>query len=312
MKILSACLLLSLVSFVSCHAQQEMKKGFDLSNASVPVDQIVDGGPPRDGIPSIDEPRRVGPGEADFLDADDRVLGVSHQGVTKAYPVKILNWHEIVNDRFGNHPVTVSYCPLCGSGMAFDARVAGKDRTFGVSGLLYNNDVLLYDRQSETLWSQIESKAVAGPLKGKELEYIETAHTTWEKWKEQHPQTRVLSDETGYSRDYSSSPYAGYREQKGLMFPTSHKDDRYHPKAWVLGVRFKGQYKVYPFPELRKANTPVKDRFAGITLEISYDRENQQAFAIAQQEKKPETMIMYWFAWMAFHPESEVFTAGEN
>jgi len=292
--------------------QDSVKKGFDLSNASVPMKQIIDGGPPRDGIPSIDEPQMVSPTQVDFLEPDDRILGITHNGITKAYPVKILNWHEIVNDHFGDQPVVVSYCPLCGSGMAFDARIAGKNRTFGVSGLLYNNDLLLYDRQSESLWSQIESKAIAGPLKGKEFQYIQTSHTTWSKWQQRHPATRVLSDNTGFNRDYSRSPYAGYEKQKTLMFPTDHDDQRYHPKTWVLGIRLDGQYKAFPFPELEKSDAPVVVEFAGSTLEIRYDKQAQDASLTVKNGSRPESMVMYWFAWMAFHPESQVFTSGND
>jgi hypothetical protein len=127
-------------------------KGFDLSNITIPLEFVKDGGPPRDGIPSIDNPEFINISDADFLSNEDRILGVFYNGISKAYPVRILNFHEIVNDEFDGHPVVVTFCPLCGSGLAFDAMIEGKKRTFGVSGLLYNSDVLLYDRQSETLW----------------------------------------------------------------------------------------------------------------------------------------------------------------
>ena len=146
------------------------KNGFDLSNASIPIEKILHGGPPRDGIPALDDPKFVNANHADFIQAGDRVLGVARNGIAKAYPINILNWHEIVNDQFGDEGIAVTFCPLCGTGMAFKADIQGKIRDFGVSGLLYNSDVLLYDRDSESLWSQIAREAVSGPLLGTSLE----------------------------------------------------------------------------------------------------------------------------------------------
>ncbi|NIR48043.1 DUF3179 domain-containing protein, partial [candidate division KSB1 bacterium] len=160
-----------LIAFLlnSSLALAQTKNGFDLSGSLIPPDEILAGGPPRDGIPAIDNPKFVSPSEADFLQPEDRVLGIDRNGVAKAYPIKIVNWHEIINDRFGDEAVVVTYCPLCGSGVAFSAEINAKATTFGVSGLLYNNDVLLYDRRTKSLWSQLMGKAVTGPLKAEEL-----------------------------------------------------------------------------------------------------------------------------------------------
>ena len=175
--------------------------GFDLSNASLPVSQILSGGPPRDGIPAIDRPRFIAARQAAFLGDDDRVLGVYHKGIARAYPIRILNWHEIVNDQFAGEAVVVSFCPLCGTGTAFST-LHGKAKTFGVSGLLYNSDLLLYDRETESLWSQIAATAISGPLRGEGLTLLPVAHTTWADWRKRYPDTTVLSTDTGYSRDY--------------------------------------------------------------------------------------------------------------
>lgn len=148
------------------------KNGFELRRPLLPADEIVQGGPPRDGIPALDEPEFVDAGDARFLEPDDRILGISLGGSARAYPVRILNYHEIVNDRIGTEPVVITYCPLCGSGMAFASEVDGRLLTFGVSGLLYNSDVLLFDRQTESLWSQLRKQAVTGPLKGLNLEML--------------------------------------------------------------------------------------------------------------------------------------------
>ncbi|HKJ68253.1 MAG TPA: DUF3179 domain-containing protein, partial [bacterium] len=274
------------------------------SGSLIPADEIVSVGPPRDGIPAIDNPKFVQPGEADFLRADDRVLGIVEQGTARAYPINIMNWHEIVNDEFGDDPVVMTYCPLCGSGMAYDAHVAGKDRAFGVSGLLYNNEVLLYDRQSESLWSQIMSEVVSGPLKGRELEQIPMSHTTWEDWRSRHPDTQVLSTETGYARNYSRDPYSGYQDDKRIMFPVSNSDDRYPRKELVLGVEINGEYKAYPFSELRQTSGKIRDSLNGQQLIIRFDSEHQSAKTTDGQGKEIPAVMLYWFAWTAFHPET--------
>lgn len=165
--------------------------GFQLDGASVPVAEVHRGGPPRDGIPALDHPIFIPASKAKFLRDDDFVLGVAIGDFVRAYPISILNWHEVVNDHFGTEAVAVTFCPLCGTGMAFSARVDGRELSFGVSGLLYNSDVLLYDRQSKSLWSQILAEAVAGPMKGHKLEFLPTAHTSWLQWRTRHPLTEV-------------------------------------------------------------------------------------------------------------------------
>ena len=140
--------------------------GFDISNSSIPTNEILHGGPPRDGIPAISNPKHVSADQASFLRDSDRVIGIEINGEARAYSIGILNWHEIVNDRIGNQSVAITYCPLCGTGVAFDATIDGEVTEFGVSGLLYNSDVLLYDRNSESLWSQIKRQALAGDRVG--------------------------------------------------------------------------------------------------------------------------------------------------
>src|SRR5437870_5629196 len=217
------CSLVAVAAFatLSTAAAARTLNGFDLKDSLVPPDQILPGGPGRDGIPAIDAPKFVKASAAN-LAAADRVLGLVHNGAVKAYPVRILNWHEIVNDRFGDEAIAITYCPLCGAGIAYAARAGGRPTTFGVSGLLYNSDLLLYDRATQSLWSQIEARAIAGPLKGEKLTPVALTHTTWADWKARHPDTLVLSAETGFSRDYSRDPYAGYESSSRIMFPTAH------------------------------------------------------------------------------------------
>lgn len=306
---MKASFFLALTFFIFQFAICQNKKGFDLSNASIPVSEIKDGGPPRDGIPSIDFPNFVN-SEAVTLSDTDRVLGVTLNGVSKAYPIKILNFHEIVNDFFDREPVVITYCPLCGSGIAFEAIIQGSRKTFGVSGLLYNSDVLLYDRQTETLWSQLLYEAVAGPLKGKNLKILPTANTTWKNWKERHPKTLVLSEDTGYKRNYSRNPYPGYETSDALYFPLTNRNNLYPPKEFVIGIEVEGKFKAYPFSELEKQNNKeIRDAFQGMTLKIVYEPESKSAEIFDEQGKLFPAVTNFWFAWVAFHPDTEIFTS---
>jgi hypothetical protein len=284
--------------------------GFDMTGSLIPPDEVHQGGPPRDGIPAIDRPEFLPVARADHMRPWDEVLGLVVDGRAKAYPVGIMNWHEIVNDRFGDRPIAVTYCPLCGTGIAFDARAAGKELTFGVSGLLYNSDLLLYDRQTESLWSQVSKQAVTGPLKGRKLDMLPLTRTTWSAWRLAHPDTLVLSEKTGYRRDYDRDPYAGYASETGLYFPVSAESGRYHPKEWVLGVEINGNYKAYPFSELRSAGKEaINDVIAGKRVEIRFDRANDSATIHDAGGRQLPAMTAFWFAWYAFHPETAVYTA---
>jgi hypothetical protein len=286
----------------------DLNNGFDLTDAAVPADEIHQGGPPRDGIPAIDSPVFVSAAEAGFLADEDRVLGLVRDGAARAYPIRILDWHEIVNDSFGNEDVVVSYCPLCGTGMAFDANVAGKSRKFGVSGLLYNSDVLLYDRESESLWSQVMRQAVSGPMKGRGLEQLPMAHTTWQDWRTRHPDTLVLSTQTGHSRDYSRSPYGGYGTSASIFFPVKNKNAKYHPKELVIGINIDGSMKAYPFAELSKGENLTSDSVNGSELQIEFDAANRTGRVLDDKGLEIPSTIAFWFAWYAFYPETDVYT----
>ena len=187
-------LALALFAFAQSPVAAPVKNGFDLATAEIPPDDILRGGPPRDGIPAVHDPKFVPADAATFLAPDDRVLGLVVDETARAYPVRILDWHEIVNDRIGDTAFAVTYCPLCGSGVVFRANVGGEQLSFGVSGLLYKSDVLLYDLQTETLWSQLLRRAVSGELRGTRLQSLPVVHTTWRDWKTRHPDSQVLSD----------------------------------------------------------------------------------------------------------------------
>lgn len=288
--------------------------GFDLSNSILPVDQILHGGPPRDGIPAISNPKLIEASAADYLRSGDRVVGIEINGEARAYPIPILNWHEIVNDEIDGKPFAVTFCPLCGTAVAFDASIAGEATEFGVSGLLYNSDVLLYDRNTESLWSQILGKAVAGKQVGKSLTPIPVSHTTWQDWRETHPDTLVMSDDTGHTRDYSRNPYAGYEDSRQTYFAVNNEaPDNYHPKEVVLGLGVDGIYKAYPFIELEKqGKVRFTDTVNGTRFNFEWDARNR-SIEISDDAGNPVAGIQgFWFAWFAFHPDTQVYRADDS
>jgi len=282
--------------------------GFDLKNALIPAEDIQSGGPGKDGIPAIDTPIFKRAVDYSFFDDDTYVLGISHNGVAKAYPVPILNWHEIVNDFIDTLAIVVTYCPLCGSGIMYEANIGGMRANFGISGLRYQSNLLLYDRRSESLWSQIPGKAVSGPLKGQLLAPLLTEQTTLGTWKRKHPETLVLTTRTGFVRNYQQSPYQDYDENHQLYFPPRETNDLFPAKERVIGVQVGNHYKAYPFSEL--ASHPeliLRDTYKGKALHIHYDVLNDVANVTDEQGTIYPSSTMYWFAWYAFYPKTAVF-----
>ncbi|MEM7364974.1 MAG: DUF3179 domain-containing protein [Pseudomonadota bacterium] len=305
-----AWLCVSLTSFIPHALPADANfNGFDVTASTVPLKEIFHGGPPRDGIPSVDRPKFLSAEDATYMSPDDRVMGLSIDGVSRAYPIDILTWHELVNDRIGtsNRAVVISYCPLCGSGVVFHAEVDGQPLTFGVSGLLYNSDMLLYDRKTESLWSQLTHTAQSGPHVAKRLTVFPVTHTTWSEWLRRHPETTVLSRDTGHFRDYDRLPYGGYEDTERLYFPTRHRSPARHPKEWVLGVTVNGASRAYPYPVMTRQGMPVfTDQLGGQDIRIHFDERSQTATVSNDDGPIPATRL-YWFAWYAFHPDTDIY-----
>lgn len=209
----------------------------DLPDPLIDTSRIISGGPPPDGIPPIDVPRFEPAGDVDWLEPQEPVLALEIDGQARAYPVQIMIWHEIVNDTVSGTPVAVTYCPLCNSALAFDRRVADRVVTFGTSGSLYQSDLVMYDRQTESLWPQIEGRAAVGVLTGADLERIPVATVPWEQWRSANPDGWVLSRETGAERDYGSNPYEGYdRADSDPFLFEGDADPRLPPKERVVAI----------------------------------------------------------------------------
>lgn len=212
-------------------------KSSDLPDPLVDVSRLISGGPPPDGIPAIRDPKFDRASDVDFLEPDEPVLVLRVGDVERAYPVQILIWHEIANDTIGDVPVVVSYCPLCNSALAFDRRVADRVLTFGVSGRLFNSDLVMFDRQTESLWPQIQGRAVAGVLTGEELMPYPVQTLPWAEWSQANPDGLVLNRDTGFDRGYGRNPYIGYDTPDEDPFLLDvDADARLAAKERVVGV----------------------------------------------------------------------------
>ena len=253
-------------------AGQEGWEGWrtDFSRHTVPLDQIVAGGPPKDGIPSIDDPRFVPVEQADrWLESDEPVLVVEANGEVKAYPLQIMVWHEIVNDRIGGVPVAVTYCPLCNTGISFDRRHDGRVLEFGVTGMLRHSDMVMYDRQTESWWQQASGEGIVGRYAGDELRWIPTQTLSWERFQKAHPDAPVLSRDTDHRRPYGRNPYVGYdlSGPRGgpyrQLLRGSETDDRLPAMERVAAVHLDGESVAFPFSRLKEvevANADVAGR----------------------------------------------------
>ncbi|MBM3942715.1 MAG: DUF3179 domain-containing protein [SAR202 cluster bacterium] len=214
--------------------------------------EIIGGGPGKDGIPAIDQPDFVPVPEADqWLDNREPVLVVDIGGDARAYPLQILIWHEIVNDQVGGQPITVTYCPLCNTGLVFDARISdGQVLEFGVSGNLRHSDLVMYDRTTESWWQQATGTAIVGELAGYKLEPVPATLVSWKEFKTARPGGKVLSKDTGYLRPYGSNPYQGYDTGKPFLFQ-GPADNRLPAAERVVTVTLGKQDVAFPFSLLK-------------------------------------------------------------
>jgi hypothetical protein len=287
---------------------QDRTPAFDLRALVVDRREILSGGPPKDGIPALTNPRFIRAAEAKYIRPDDRVIGLVIDEEIRAYPLAILNYHEIVNDTVGKTPVAVTYCPLCDSAVAFDRRTPLGEREFGVSGLLYNSNLLMYDRggKPESLWSQVKTEGVSGPAANKRLATLPLELTTWKDWVSRYPGTTVLSTETGHRRDNARNPYADYFKRNASMFPAKPSSDKLPVKSRVLGVWTDKSARAYPESAFSRDRTRITEELDGKKLTIEYNPDARSLW-VAEADNGIHWMYSLWFAWYAFHPETSIY-----
>ena len=310
----------------------------------VPLDKIKGGGPPKDGIPSVDDPVFASISESQFMSDSDTVIGLEINGDARAYPLFILVWHEIVNDTVGEIPVSVTYCPLCYTNQVFERIVDGEEVEFGTSGKLYNSNLLMYDRLTESYWSQALGLAVKGELTGTQLNLVPFDVITWGDWKELYPNTLVMTTDTGYLRSYATDPYGNYYTEPRIMFPVEYRDERIHPKEIIIGIEIDNVYKAYRQNDIESENVindfvnneplllvslfsensrvferTVNDKVLDFQLhenkmidlqtnsEWNYDGVAISGPYLGTQLERIPTYPGFWFEWFAFHPNTLVY-----
>ena len=280
--------------------------GFDdATPKSVSLDDLQQGCPARDCIPSIDDPKFVAVAGAGHVADDDIVLALAWKGEYRAYPTRILDQHEIVNDVVAGTPIAITYCPLCGSGVGVRREIDGKVVEFGVSGVLYNSDLVLYDRTTETLWDQIIAEGIVGPLTGNKLELVAITMTRWSTWKAAHPDTLVLSPDPDNGRDYTQDYYAKYRQEDRLVFPVSRSSDTVRPKTVVYGFDL-GKHSVAITESLLQQSSQYEWNAEGRTISFSLSEDGSVE---ARDLESGDTFMatrLFWFAWFTFHPQTEL------
>lgn len=278
------------------------------------TDAVTPGGPGKDGIPAIDRPRFVPAGDAAFLTDDALVFGLVHRGETRAYPQLVLVWHEIVNDTVAGEPLAVTYCPLTGTTIGFTGVTGGPALTFGTTGNLVNSNLLMYDRETGSEWPQLLGVAIRGPHRGRRLGSVPLVWTTWKAWRARHPHTLVLSTDTGYLRSYGRDPYGSYQTRGGYyveddpFFPVLATDNRFPAKDVVIGVRI-GDATLALHKEFVRQEKAVPAVLAGTSLIASWD-EGLDTVRVRHEGSVPgvsaDVLDAMWFAWYAFHPDTEV------
>ncbi len=260
---------LALVLAGSCAEARELRT--DTSKTLVPLSDIISGGPPPDGIPAIDRPAFVAPKAASaWLTPKEPVLALEIDGDARAYPLRILMWHEIVNDTVAARPVAVTYCPLCNSALVYDRVVDRRTLDFGTSGKLYKSDLVMYDRQTHSLWAQMEGRAIVGERVGTRLGRVPANTIAFEDFKTTYPNGRVLSRETGHARAYGRNPYEGYDrpDSRPFLFQGAI-DTRRPPKERVIGIIVDRAARAYPWPVVGQQGV-VHDTIGGERLVIFY------------------------------------------
>jgi hypothetical protein len=265
-KYIKLLLIIMLVFLPSC---AEELGNSDSSNVwLIPEGAIQDGGPGKDGIAAISSPKFIPIDEVSYLLESDLVIGIQIGDLVRAFAHPILDQHEIVNHTIENTSFALTYCPLTGSGIAWDTSEFTLNKTFGVSGLLYNSNLIPYDRETDSNWSQMLNLCVNGELRGKEVKQIHVVETTWVTWKKLYPQSLILSTETGFARNYSIYPYGDYKTSDSLLFSVSHDDNRLHKKERVHGVIVGEKTKVYPIFAFLGLNRVINEIFNDLPIVV--------------------------------------------
>ena len=280
---------------------------FDLSRVALPPKEIMLG-LARDAIPALTNPKMIAADKCDYLQPDHRVIGLSIKGDARAFPLKILQRHEIVNATIGKLPVAITYCPFCDSVITFDRRTEIGELEFRVSGLLYNSNLIMYSRAAdgkESLWSQLKGAGVSEDARDKQLRTVPCELTTWESWRKAHPKTTVLAKDLGHKTNYEEKPYELYFKSDDLMFPVKPRPkstNKLRLKDRVVGIWMADESIVYPVSVVQ-SNKTIAGEIKGRKFTLVYDSVSKSV-QVNSDAKDLRWAYAYWFAWHSMFPNS--------
>ncbi len=271
---------------------------------TVTLKEIISGGPPKDGIPSIDNPKFVSAGEASqWLSDQEPGVAFSKGNTNRFYPYQILVWHEIVNDIVEGERVLITYCPLCLTGIVFDPEVKGEKVEFGTSGMLWKSNLVMYDRKTDSLWSQVLGESIVGEMAGTKLKVLPSDQIRFGDFKKNYPQGQVLSKDTGIARFYGSNPYGGYfTAPRFALSLADFKDTRLPADSFVFGIVVNDKAKAYDIESV-EGEGEIEDVFEGRTFVLRYDK-NLDAVRMYEKtadakEQRITPFSAFWFSWAA-------------
>lgn len=337
--------LILLITLASCNSQNDNSDGsnspIQSGDWSIPVNEVFDGGPGKDGIPAINNPNFLEanhPNVSNYMQDDDLVVGIKIGNVIKAYPHRILDWHEIVNDVIEGQKISINYCPLTGTAFAWKGVFEDVNTTFGVSGLLYNTNLILYDRQTDSYWAQLKLESVNGKNKGKKPVLMPIFETTWKLWKSHYPNTQILSNVQQVTRNYLVYPYGDYKTNNNfLLFPIKPVNNELPQKERVFALLEGANAKVYKISKFSNGNTFINannlvvgnqefitsfelpDSMLQLTFTFNLNNLNQTLFTDSEGNKwslngealegprkgqilqQSPSMMSYWFAIAPFY-----------
>jgi len=352
MKNISFYIFLLMLTLMSCNDNSNVPNQTPTTNNDnwlIPVNEVKDGGPGKDGIPSIDNPKFIDISQTNpaFLNDSDLVIGTVNGSEAKAYPHVILDWHEVVNDKINEDFITINYCPLTGTAFGWESKANGTKSSFGVSGLLYNTNLILYDRNTDSNWSQLRLQCVNGTLISNKPILVSVVETNWGTWKKLYPNTKVLSTDTGFNRTYGNYPYGDYRtNQNFFLFTAIPSNDALPNKDRIYAILDGDKSKVYQFSDFENGKVFIdefnkkKYLIVGnenlinafelsdelLDLDFEYGFNNSEVFFKDNEGNKwsifgkaidgprknevikvSRSVVSYWFAIAAFYPNPEIY-----
>lgn len=281
----------------------------DWSLADSYIAKAVSGGPSKDGIPALDNPSFINLSQTTQND-DVQAIVIADGNLVKVYPYNILAWHEIINDTVAGQSVAVTFCPLCGSAVAYERRLDGVETTFGVSGWLIESNMVMYDRASESLWQQSTGQAIAGKHLGQTLNRVEFQLLSFAQIRAKYQDAQVVSEDTGYNRDYTTNPYAGYESTEGFYFAPSKTDERYPSKAIFIAFSAGDTTVGIPADSIND-NSSYKITANGQVFNLE-KKDGELDLRDASNQMVPFYFEM-WFSWAVQHQDNGiVFDPGNN